>query len=130
MAGKCSILNIAGRNFTCRTVAHVHNVQGVRRALIWKLSSSLTLRHVPGALKLGSFCQNSHVLIKMVVYPARDYTENKIARLDRHRKDIRRGTISLQGSENWVVGYMLKFCDFPTTERTWWTQRPNFWISR
>jgi len=28
MAGKCSTLNIAGRDFTCRTVAYVHNVQG------------------------------------------------------------------------------------------------------
>lgn len=28
MAGKCSTLNIAGREFTCRTVAYVHNVQG------------------------------------------------------------------------------------------------------
>jgi hypothetical protein len=28
MAGKCSTLNIAGRDFTCQTVAYVHNVQG------------------------------------------------------------------------------------------------------
>ena len=28
MAGKCSTLNIAGRDFSCRTVAYVHDVQG------------------------------------------------------------------------------------------------------
>ncbi len=28
MAGKCSTLNIAGHEFTCRTVAYVHSVQG------------------------------------------------------------------------------------------------------
>jgi hypothetical protein len=28
MAGKCSTLNIAGRNYACRTVAYVHSVQG------------------------------------------------------------------------------------------------------
>jgi hypothetical protein len=28
MAGKCSTLSIAGREFTCRTVAYVHNLQG------------------------------------------------------------------------------------------------------
>jgi phage terminase large subunit-like protein len=40
-------------------------------------------------------------------------SETKMERLNRHREAIRRGALSLQSTEGWIVDFLLEFNDFP-----------------
>jgi phage terminase large subunit-like protein len=59
---------------------------------------------------LYSVLKNELSSFNVIGIPARGTKEE---RLDRHRKKIRNGAISLQLFEDWIVDYLLEFDDFP-----------------
>jgi len=109
------VWNVSGKPYHLRTQFR----QRCGFATLEEAASKLILKYQPGAIlventangtALISRLQNRFPVAQII---AVEPHESKGERLDRHRKAIRHGIITLEATEDWTDDYILEFACFP-----------------